>query len=103
MASAVLRIWACRAGRKLQLLVGGQPACVTDIVEGGECRFTTSGKRLDPAFEGFGMDMQALADGLGILAAVQEQNRVQALGDAVIIGLFEASPHILRLGAAEGK
>jgi hypothetical protein len=49
------------------------------------------------------MHMKNTADGLGILATVQKQNRVQTLGDAAIIGLFEAMPHGLALGAAQGK
>ena len=61
---------------ELLLLVGGEPARAAHIVEARERGFTASSKHLDPAFEDFGMDMQDLADGLGILAAVQEQDRV---------------------------
>ncbi|HEU5098987.1 MAG TPA: hypothetical protein VFU22_08210 [Roseiflexaceae bacterium] len=44
-----------------------------------------------------------MADGLSILAAVEQENRVQTLGDATIIGLLEAPPHIFTLGATQGK
>jgi hypothetical protein len=49
------------------------------------------------------MHMQNTANGLCVLAAVQEQDRVQTLGDAAVIGLFEATPHFLALGTAQGK
>ena len=73
------------------------------ITKTGERGFTTRSKYLNPAFEGFGMDVQDTADRLGILTAVQEQNRVQALGNTTIISLFETAPHVLALGVAQGK
>jgi hypothetical protein len=36
-------------------------------------------------------------------STIDKENGVQTLGDAVIIGLFEAPPHILALRTAQGK
>jgi hypothetical protein len=41
------------------------------------------------------MNMRDDADGIGILTTVQKEDRVQAFGNAAIICLFEATPHIL--------
>jgi hypothetical protein len=43
------------------------------------------------------------ADGISILATIESQHGKQALSDALIIGLFEASPHILALRTAYGN
>jgi hypothetical protein len=42
---------------------------------GDERCFAASSKRFEPAFEGFGMRMEDVANGLSILATVQKQRR----------------------------
>jgi hypothetical protein len=79
------------------------PSIAADIVEAGQRVFTTDSKGSDPAFESLGMDVENSTDSIGILATIKEQNRVQALGASAIIGLFEASPHILALRTAQHK
>jgi hypothetical protein len=49
------------------------------------------------------MDMENSADGGGILTTVEKEDGVQALGNAPIVGLFEAPPHVLTLRTAQGK
>jgi hypothetical protein len=42
-------------------------------------------------------------NGIGVLTTVEQEDGVQALGDTVIIGLFEATPQILAPITAQGK
>ncbi len=49
------------------------------------------------------MNMQDIAGALGILTAVQQEYRVQPLGNLAIIGLLEAPSHGLASGAVDGK
>ena len=90
-------------GRELVQLLIGHPSVAADILETGECVFAATGKGVDPAFEGLGMDLQDGADGIGIEATIEQEDGMQALGDAAIIGLFEATPQILALRTAQGK
>jgi hypothetical protein len=72
-------------GRELLLLLVSQPAIATDIVEVREGFLAATCKGFDPAFEGFGMDMQDRTDSLGILTTIQEENSVQALVSGTVV------------------
>jgi hypothetical protein len=74
-----------------------------DIALARERLFAASNKHSNPALEGFGMDMENATECIGILTTVEQEDGVQALGDTTIIGLFEATPHILMLRTAQGE
>src|SRR5262249_54957737 len=75
----------------------GQPGRVADIVEGGQPFTTAGGEHLDPAFEGFRMEMEDGTDLRGRAPFVEQHDGGEPFGDATVRGLFVVSPEVVTL------
>jgi len=66
-------------------------AVATNVVQGGEGFLATSDEDFDPALERVWMELQDGADARHILAAIQQEDRMQTFRNAPVVGLLETS------------